>query len=120
VGGPQGGRPALTQIMEIRLAKLDATEQVKGKGSAPGDRQINGGARPLPAAAKRLHQQAGQKTAPDQHVRTSNRLLQYGSHPQKTFGLLPGCPSGTYQITRRSLSVPSGVPKRRIEQFTNL
>src|SRR5215212_2901905 len=56
--------------------------------------QINGGARPLPAAATRLHQQAGQKTAPDQHVRTSNQLLQCGSHPQKTFGLLPGYPVG--------------------------
>jgi hypothetical protein len=115
VGGPQRGRPALAQIMEISLARLDATEHVKGKGIAPGDRQINGGARPLPAAASRLHQQAGHKTAPDQHVRTSNQLLQCASHPQKTFGLLPGCPSGTYQITRRYLSVSSGVPKQRIE-----
>jgi hypothetical protein len=40
VGGPQRGRPALAQIMEISLARLDATEHVKGKGIAPGDRQI--------------------------------------------------------------------------------
>ncbi|TIT54762.1 MAG: hypothetical protein E5W72_02545 [Mesorhizobium sp.] len=33
---------------------------------------------------KRLHEQAGQKTAPDQCARTTNYLVQYGSHPQKT------------------------------------
>lgn len=31
-----------------------------------------------------------------------------------------GMPSGTYQITRRYLFVPSGVPKQRIEHFTGL
>ena len=37
-----------------------------------------------------LHQQAGQKTAPDQRVRTSNQLLQCGSHPQRTLATTPG------------------------------
>jgi hypothetical protein len=34
--------------------------------------------------------------------------------------LTSGMPSGTYQITRRYLSVPSRVPKQRIEHFTSL
>ncbi|KAB0677524.1 hypothetical protein F6X38_17775 [Aureimonas leprariae] len=37
-----------------------------------------------PAACLWLHQQAGQKTAPDQSAKASNPLLQQGSHPQRT------------------------------------
>lgn len=37
-----------------------------------------------PAVRKRLHQQAGHKTAPDQRARSSNRHLQRGSHPHRT------------------------------------
>jgi hypothetical protein len=51
-----------------------------------------------PAAAVRLHQQAGQKTAPDQHVKASNQLLQCGSHPQKTFAVVsPGARKGPFE-----------------------
>ncbi|ESX04880.1 hypothetical protein X769_13940 [Mesorhizobium sp. LSJC268A00] len=40
---------------------------------------------PIKASSfERLHEQAGQKTAPDQCARTTNYLLQYGSHPQRT------------------------------------
>ena len=35
-----------------------------------------------------LHQQAGQKTAPDQSARTLIFLLQWGSHPQRSLALL--------------------------------
>ena len=37
---------------------------------------------------ERLHQQAGQKTAPDPIVKTSNYPLHRGSHPQKIVGQL--------------------------------
>ena len=49
----------------------------------------------------RLHQQAGQKTAPDQRARTPNYLLQCGGHPQKTFGEL-GCPPRSGPAARRA------------------
>jgi hypothetical protein len=72
VGGPQRGRPALAQIMEISLARLDATEHVKG--IAPGDRQING----EPDPCQQL--QAGCINRPDRRLHpTSTSERQIGS-----------------------------------------
>ncbi len=39
-----------------------------------------------PAVSTRLHQQAEDKTAPDQHAETSRSDLQRGSHPDRTLG----------------------------------
>jgi hypothetical protein len=88
--------------MEISLARLDATEHVKGKGIAPGDRQING----EPDLCQQL--QACCINRPDIRLHptsTSNQLLQCGSHPQKTFGLLPGYPVG--HIRSSDVTYPS-------------
>jgi hypothetical protein len=43
-----------------------------------------------PAVSQRLHQQAEDMSAPDQHAKTSNQCLQRGSHPDKP---LAPCPS---------------------------
>ncbi|MER9559719.1 hypothetical protein, partial [Mesorhizobium sp. M0323] len=52
------------------------------------------------------HQQAGQKTAPDQRAIMSNYLLHRGSHPQKTSLAMPS--KSTMPTSGRWLLVGSG------------
>jgi hypothetical protein len=55
VRGPQGCRPALAQIVEIRLAGLDAVENLKSERVPPCNRQINGQPDPEIRAHSRVH-----------------------------------------------------------------
>ena len=50
----------------------------------PGSRTPSG-----PAVLCRLHQQAGQKTAPDQHARSAKRTCKRGGHPQRIITCYP-------------------------------